>query len=91
MKKQIAGLRWEPHSVTHLGCVKGCLDYLRAGISWEWLSGDTGHAFIINMHKVVCPSGPTAWHTEMLFRLATKRWVSNATRPVILYREDFTW
>ncbi len=70
MKKELAGLRWQPRWVSHLGCIKGCLDYLGAEISWPWLYGGTGHAFIINMHKVVCPSGPTAWNTEMLFRLA---------------------
>ncbi len=70
MNKQIDGLRWRPRWVSHLGCVKGCLGHLGVDISWPWLYGGTGHAFIINIHKVVCPSGPTAWHTEMLFRLA---------------------
>ncbi len=60
--KQIEGLRWSPRWVSHLGCVKGCLDYLGADISWAWLYGGTAHAFIINIHEVVCPSGPTAWH-----------------------------
>jgi len=70
MKKELEGLRWKRRWVTHLGCIKGCLDYLGVDISWPWLYGGTGHAFVINIHKVVCPSGPTAWHTEMLFRLA---------------------
>ena len=69
MDKQLEGLRWKPRWVSHLGCVKGCLDYLGADISWAWLYGGTGHAFIINVHEAVCPSGPTAWNYEMLFRL----------------------
>jgi hypothetical protein len=46
------------------------LDYLSADMSWARLYGGTGHAFVINIHEVVCPSGPTAWNTEMLRRLA---------------------
>ena len=65
----IEGLRWKPLWVTHLGCIKGCLEYLDFPVSSAWLFGATGHAFIINMHEVVCPSGPTAWKTEMLFKL----------------------
>lgn len=69
MGKKIESLRWKPMWVSHLGCIRDCLDYLNFNISDAWLFGATGHAFIINMHEVVCPSGPTAWHTEMLFRL----------------------
>ncbi len=69
MKKEIEGLRWKPRWVSHLGCIKGCLEHLNLDVSDAWLFGATGHALIINMHEVVCPSGPTAWHTEMLFKL----------------------
>ena len=62
MKKEIEGLRWRPRWVSHLGCVKGCLEYLGSDVSWAWLFGGTGHAFILNIHEVVCPSGPTAWN-----------------------------
>lgn len=67
--KQLENLRWKPRWVSHLGCVQGCLDYLGLEVSEAWLYGATGHAFVINMAEDVCPSGPTAWHTEMLFRL----------------------
>ena len=69
MKKELENLRWRPQWVSHLGCVKGCLDYLGMDVSDAWLFGATGHAFIINVHDVVCPSGPTAWNTEMLRKL----------------------
>jgi len=67
--KQLENLKWSPHWVSHLGCIKGCLDYLGLDISNAWLFGGTGHALVINLHEEVCPSGPTAWHTEMLSRL----------------------
>jgi len=67
--KKLENLRWACKWVSHLGCVKGCLDYLGLDVSDAWLFGATAHAFAINVHKVICPSGPTAWNTEMLAQL----------------------
>ncbi len=69
MERKLENLRWKCKWVSHLGCIKGCLDHLNVDVSDAWLFGATGHAFIINMHEVICPSGPTAWHTGMLFKL----------------------
>ncbi|MCK4592993.1 hypothetical protein KAU45_00735 [bacterium] len=69
MVKEIDNLRWKCFWTSHLGCIKGCLDYLGVEVSDTWLFGTTGHAFIINIHEQVCPSGPTAWNTEMITRL----------------------
>ena len=55
--------------VSHLGSIKGCLDYLGVDVSEAWLYGGTGHAFVINVSRDSCPSGPTAWVTERLFAL----------------------
>jgi len=67
--KKLENLKWVPRWVSHLGCIKGCLDYLGLDVSDAWLFGATGHAFVLNVHEVVCPSGPTAWNTEMLLKL----------------------
>lgn len=69
--QKLINLKWSPKWVSHLGCIKGCLDYLGVEISDAWLFGGTGHAFIINMsnNKDSCPSGPTAWKTMKLFEL----------------------
>ena len=67
---KLENLKWSPRWVSYLGCVKGCLDYLGIEISDGWLYGGTGHAFVINISKDNCPSGPTAWKTMMLFQLA---------------------
>lgn len=69
MTKILEDLKWKPLWTTHIGCIKGCLDYLKMNVSDAWLFGATGHAFIINIHEVVCPSGPTAWKTERMFEL----------------------
>lgn len=47
--KTLEHLRWKRHYVSHLGCIKGCLNYLGMEISDAWLFGGTGHAFIINI------------------------------------------
>ena len=52
-----------------MGCLRSCLDYLDLDISDGWLYGGTGHAFIINLTPDQCPSGPTAWKSEKLFKL----------------------
>ncbi len=49
MEKHLENLRWNPRMVSHLGCIKGCLDYLGMDITDAWLFGGTGHAFIINI------------------------------------------
>ena len=55
--KELANLRWSPKWVSHLGCVKGCLDFLGTKMSDAWLFGGTGHAFIINISEDSCPNG----------------------------------
>jgi hypothetical protein len=62
-------LRWEPRWVTHLGCIKGCLNYLNRPVSDAWLYGVTGHAFVLNICGDLCPSGPTDWDTGMFEQL----------------------
>ena len=60
---------WRSTWTSHMGCLKAAADYLGLQLSMPWIFGGTGHAFIINMHHEGCPSGPTAWRTEMLFEL----------------------
>jgi len=67
---RLDGLEWKPAWISHLGCHHGCIDYLGMDISRAWIFGGTGHAFAINIHEVLCPSGPTAWVTEPVDRLA---------------------
>ncbi|MBN1641630.1 MAG: hypothetical protein JXA09_10375 [Anaerolineae bacterium] len=64
--KALENLHWSPRWVAHLGCIRSCLDYLGLEVSDPWLYGGCGHAFVMNVHTGVCPSGPTAWNTCML-------------------------
>ncbi|NPV08609.1 MAG: hypothetical protein HPY83_11705 [Anaerolineae bacterium] len=70
MKKLLQGIGSPTQFITHLGCIKACLDYLGVQVPLAWLYGGTGHAFINNIHRDLCPSGPTAWRTIMLSQLA---------------------
>jgi DNA-binding transcriptional ArsR family regulator len=68
--KKLTNLRFKPHYVSHLGCLDGCMEYLGLDVSTPWLYGATGHGFILNIAQDLCPSGPTAWKTIMIFELA---------------------
>lgn len=35
--KALKSLKWSPKWVSHLGCIKGCLDYLGVEITDAWL------------------------------------------------------
>ena len=59
--KKLDDLKWKPLWTSHIGCLKGCADYLGLDLSLPWIYGATGHAFLLNMHELDCPSGPTAW------------------------------
>jgi hypothetical protein len=67
--KVLEGLRWVPRWASHVGCIKGCLNYLNSDVSDAWLFGATGHAFILNISPGLCPSGPTDWDTSGFLRL----------------------
>ena len=70
MRKELKGLRWKPAWISHMGCLAGCAEYLGVKLARPWLYGGTAHAFALNIHEDVCPSGPTAWDTRMIGRLA---------------------
>ena len=67
--KQLEGLQWRPRWASHVGCIKGCLNYLGIEVSDAWLFGATGHAFVLNISPGLCPSGPTDWDTSRFLSL----------------------
>jgi hypothetical protein len=68
-KNFLKGLDWHPLWASHVGCIKGCVDFLDLGHSLAWVYGATGHAFILNVSKDLCPSGPTTWEPERFYEL----------------------
>jgi hypothetical protein len=63
-------LDWSPKWTSHMGCLIGCLNYLKVTASEAWVYGATGHAFVLNIAPDLCPSGPTAFNTFRIFELA---------------------
>jgi len=68
--KKLENLRWQGRWVSDLACLRSCLDYLGINVSDGWLYGASGHTFALNIHKELCPSGPTAWKKERIYELA---------------------
>jgi hypothetical protein len=52
-----------------MGVIRGVLDYYNIDISNGVAYGGSGHAFLINIHEVVCPSGPYCWKYDGFYRL----------------------
>ena len=67
--KQLSNLHIRQRSVERLGCIKGCLEYLGSDISFPWLYGGTGHAFIISLDPGVDVSSPDSWDHQPQFDL----------------------
>ncbi|MBI5094687.1 MAG: hypothetical protein HZB26_19905 [Candidatus Hydrogenedentes bacterium] len=56
-------------NTTLMGVVKGVVDYFGIEASPATVFGGTGHAFLINIHKELCPSGPYCWKRAEFDRL----------------------
>lgn len=56
-------------STTLMGVIRGVLNYYGVSCSDAMLYGGTGHAFLINIHDQICPSGPYCWSYDGLYRM----------------------
>lgn len=52
-----------------MGVVQGVIGHYRLGHSPAMAYGGSGHAFLINVHQQVCPSGPYCWKQHGFIRL----------------------
>ncbi len=66
---RIEGLEQAPFNTTLLGVVRGVADFFEIDVSDAMLFGATGHAFVINIHEELCPSGPYCWNRERFHAL----------------------
>lgn len=67
---QLSGLKQPPFSTSLIGVVKGALDYHGIKLSDAAVFGGSGHAFLINIHHELCPSGPYCWNYEPFYALS---------------------
>ena len=69
---RLENLNMYPFNTSLMGVLKGIFDYYRIPVSNAMLYGGSGHAFLINIHKVICPSGPYCWNYKRFFELVKK-------------------
>ncbi|MDR3688200.1 MAG: hypothetical protein P4L46_02390 [Fimbriimonas sp.] len=58
-----------PFNCTFMGMMRGVADAFGNPISNPMLYGGSGHAFVIHIHKELCPSGPYCWDRSPVFGL----------------------
>jgi len=68
-EKIVPNLRMHPFNTTLMGVLKGVAEYLGLDYGDAWLFGGSGHAFVINIHEELCPSGPYCWNPETFYKL----------------------
>lgn len=66
---RVEGLRQPPLQTSLMGVVRGAADHNGLAASTPWLYGASGHAFLVNVHPELCPSGPYCWKAEGFDRL----------------------
>jgi len=66
---EITQLTMPPFNTTLVGVLKGVAAYFGLPHSDPMLFGASGHAFLINIHEQLCPSGPYCWNTTGFDRL----------------------
>lgn len=74
---ELANLQQPPLDTTLMGCIKGACDYFDHDLSVPMLFGLTGHAFLINIHSELCPSGPYVWDKERFYGLLSQIGIRN--------------
>jgi hypothetical protein len=57
-------LKQPPLNTTMMGVIKGAADYHGLDLDGPMIFGLSGHAFLINIHTELCPSGPYCWKRE---------------------------
>lgn len=65
---------------TLLGCVSGAAKHYGLPVSPAMLCGLSGHAWLINIHRQLCPSGPYCWDRAPFFKLLANAGL--ATEPL---------
>ncbi len=66
---KLDNLKQYPFNTSLMGVLKGVLDYYGIKMSNGMAYGGSGHAFLINVHEVICPSGPYCWKYHKFFEL----------------------
>lgn len=63
---RLVNLKQPPLNTNMMGVLKSAADYHGLGLSEPMVFGLSGHAFLINIHTQLCPSGPYCWKRETM-------------------------
>ncbi len=58
-----------PFNTSLMGVIRGVADYMDIDLSTAALYGRSGHAFMMNVHEAICPSGPYCWNIDSFIAL----------------------
>ena len=58
-------------NTTLMGVLKGVVNHYGIQLSDAMLYGGSGHAFVMNIHETLCPSGPYCWNHEPFHNLVS--------------------
>lgn len=72
--------------VSHLGCIKSCLDYLNVEVTEAWLYGGTGYAFILSIDEYFEGGGVSWWKKDKIHELG--RNLGFETEIIIGHKSD---
>jgi|GEM_PF-1242588 len=61
MEHLLSQARVPPVATSMMGCLYGTIRTWDESLTLTDLFGYSGHAFILNIERTLCPSGPTAW------------------------------
>lgn len=61
---RLPDLKQPPLNTTMMGVLRAAADYHALGLDDPVIYGLSGHAFLINIHTQLCPSGPYCWKRE---------------------------
>ena len=96
----LEGLHIRRRFVERLGCIKGCLEHLGQDISFPWLYGGTGHAFIISLDPGVDVSSPDSWDHQPQYELGhnlgyridgLQTWAADLSDDVLRKKQREAW
>jgi AraC-like DNA-binding protein len=85
---ELADLRQPPIATTLMGSIKGVSDYFDLDLDLAMLFGLSGHAFLLNIHDKMCPSGPYVWDGRRFYELLAEQGIRPVGHHTITARSD---
>ncbi|MHA1112201.1 MAG: hypothetical protein ACTSRE_13930 [Promethearchaeota archaeon] len=67
---RLENLQFTSMNTNFMGSLHGIAKYYGYQYSQQWLLGGTGHAFLMNIHKELCPSAPYVFEYKPIWELA---------------------